>query len=76
MDVGGIGGSPYMMPGMQGMQSARQTQASQAPMAAGGVNARQIADNSMAQRTLPMDASGVAARAMTEAKGMFVDTYA
>lgn len=66
MNVTGVGGSPYL----QSMQSMRQ------PMATGGVNAREMADNEVARKALPMQAAEVAARAATEAKGMFVDTYA
>ncbi len=75
MNVTGVGGSPYMQ-GMQGLHSAQRAQPSQPSMAAGGVNAREMADNDMARKALPLAASGVAARAATEAKGMFVDTYA
>ncbi len=75
MGINGVGGSPFMQ-GMQGLQSAQRAQPSQPSMAVGGVNAREIADNTMARKMLPMEASGVAARAATEAKGMFVDTYA
>ncbi len=38
--------------------------------------ARQQADDIMAQKMLPMAVAENAARAATEAKGMFVDTYA
>lgn len=66
MNVTGAGGSPFMQ-GMQGMSRGA---------AAGGVNARQIADNAMARKMLPMQAAESAGRAATEAKGFFVDTYA
>lgn len=66
MNVSGLGGSPYM----QGLQNT------QRGMSTGGLNARQQADNDMARKMLPMQAAENAARATTEAKGMFVDTYA
>lgn len=69
MNVTGLGGSPYMQ-GIQPTQNSRQT------MAAGGMNVREMAQNEMAEKSLPIKAAGVAARAATEAKGMFVDTYA
>lgn len=67
MGMSGIaGGMPYM----QGMQAPQRN------MAAGGVNPRQQADNSMARKALPLAVAENAGRAATEAKGMFVDTYA
>ncbi len=69
MNVTGLGMSPYMQ-GIQPTQNMRQT------MAAGGANASEMAQNAMAAKALPVEAAGNAARAMTEAKGMFVDTYA
>lgn len=66
MNVNGLGGSPYM----QGMQNTQRMQGGH------GVNPRQIAENSMATKQLPMQAAEVAGRAATEAKGLFVDTYA
>lgn len=66
MNVIGAGGSPYLQ-GMQGMSRG---------MATGGVNARQMADNTMARKMLPVQVAETAARAATEAKGLFVDTYA
>lgn len=67
MNVNGVGGSPYL----QGMQGMNRNVA-----VAGGLNAREIADTSMARKMLPMQAAGIAATAATEAKGLFVDTYA
>lgn len=75
MGINGVGGVPSYM-GMQSTQGVQSAQRAQTPMAAGGVNAREIADNEMARRSLPMDTSATAARAATEAKGLFVDTYA
>lgn len=66
MNINGAGGSPFM----QGVQNT------QRGMATGGVNARQIADNDMARKTLPLQVAETAGRAATEAKGMFVDMYA
>ena len=66
MNVTGVGGSSYL----QSMQSMRQ------PMATGGVNAREMADNEMARKALPMQSAGVAAPAATEAKGLYCATYA
>lgn len=66
MNINGLGGSSYL----QGMQNTQRMQGGH------GVNPRQIADNSMAAKQLPMQAAEVAGRASTEAKGMFVDTYA
>ncbi len=68
MGINGMGGSPYM----QGLH----TNSMQRTPSAGGVNARQMADNDMARRMLPIAAAETAGRAATEAKGMFVDTYA
>lgn len=65
MNVNGLGGSPYM-----------QVNNLQRGMSTGGVNARQQADNDMARKMLPLQAAENAGRAATEAKGMFVDTYA
>lgn len=69
MNVNGASGSPYMQ-SIQGMQNTRGMQGGT------GVNAREIAENSMAVKQLPMQAAETAGRATTEAKGMFVDTYA
>lgn len=66
MNVSGMGGSPYM----QGLQNTQRS------MSTGGLNARQQADNDMAKKMLPLAAAENAGRAATEAKGMFVDTYA
>lgn len=66
MDVNGLGGSPYL----QGMQNTQRMAGGQ------GVNPRQMADNAMASKQLPMQVAEVAGRAATEAKGLFVDTYA
>ncbi len=68
MGINGMGGSPYM----QGLH----TNSMQRSTSAGGLNARQQADNDMAKKMLPLAAAQTAGRAATEAKGMFVDTYA
>lgn len=65
--IGGIGGSSYM----QSLQSAQRSK-----MAAGGTTFQQMAENDSARKALPMQAAESVARAATEAKGMFVDTYA
>ena len=67
MNVNGAGGSTFMQP-VQSRPVQR--------MSTGGVNAREQADNDMARKMLPMQAAEAAGRAATEAKGMFVDTYA
>lgn len=66
MNVNGLGGSPAML----GMQNTQRMQGGH------GNNAKEVAENSMAVKQLPMQVAEVAAKAMTEAKGMFVDTYA
>ncbi len=63
MNVSGMGGSPYLQGGMTGV----------------GVRMLQTANQAqtdMAQKLLPMQAAENAGRAASEAKGLFVDTYA
>ncbi len=69
MNVGGMNG----MGGMQYLQGQRSAQQA---MSMGGATATQQADNEMAKKQLPLQVAQTAGRAMTEAKGMFVDTYA
>ncbi len=70
MNVGGMGGMGGMSY-LQGMMKAPQQ-----AMSMGGATATQQADNEMARKQLPLQVAQSAGRAMTEAKGMFVDTYA
>jgi hypothetical protein len=56
--------------GMGGASNAMLVMNSAAP------KVRQQADTAMAQKMLPMAVAENAGRAATEAKGMFVDTYA
>lgn len=62
MNVNGAGGSPYMT-GMVGVGVKT-------------LNAAQQSQADMAKKILPMQAAENAGRAASEAKGLFVDTYA
>lgn len=63
MNVNGAGGSPYIQSGMVGVGVKT-------------LNAANQAQTDMAKRLLPMQAAENAGRAASEAKGLFVDTYA
>lgn len=64
MGINGVGGSsPYQTGGMVGVGVRT-------------LNMALDAQTQMAEKLLPMQAAQNAGRAATEAKGMFVDTYA
>lgn len=64
MDISGVGGSPYIQAG--GMVGAGIRTLSMAHQA----------QTDMAEKLLPMQVAENAGRAASEAKGLFVDTYA
>lgn len=72
--INSVGGSQMnmMMPGMQRLPGNQQ----QRPTSTGGAAASEEVDNSMPQRAPAQRTSEPAPRAMTEARGMFVDCYA
>ena len=63
MNVTGAGGSPYLAGGMVGVGVR-------------SLNMAQQAQTDMAKKLLPMQVAENAGRAASEAKGLFVDTYA
>ena len=63
MNVNGAGGSPFVQSGMMGVGIKT-------------LNAANQAQADMAKKILPMQVAENAGRAASEAKGLFVDTYA
>lgn len=73
MNVGGaVGGYGSYNPSLNSVRNTQQQQ----PVGAQGSTVNEMANNSMAQKMMPMQAAESAGRAATEAKGLFVDTYA